>query len=338
MRIRGSVLALSALAAAAFAAGPARGADEFYKGKTIQIVVGNPAGTGFDLYARAVARFMGKYIPGEPAIVVQNMPGAAGLRALQFLSVNAPKDGTYIGTFNANLINLSVLEPKTTETIDFTSMNWLGNMSAASKVCFSWTDSGITSLQALQNKQLVIGGSAKGSGDIYGALLKAVFGDKIKVVVGYGTNADTWLAFERGELTGNCTGWTQLPRKNPEWIRDGKISVLVQFAKKPIRELPKVPLIYDLPLSDDLRGAIEFLTQSDAIVRPFAAPPGVPAERVEILKQAFAKTAADAEFLAYAEKADLEIIYMDADGLRKTVEEIRRTPTKSVEVARKLAE
>ena len=311
---------------------------DFYHGRTIQVIVGNPTGTGFDLYARALAQFMPNFIPGHPSIVVSNMPGAASLKGLQYISANAPRDGTTIGTFNANLINLSVLEPKTTENVDFDNLNWLGNMSSDTKVCFAWSAAGVTKPDDLKTKKLIIGATSKGSGDVYGSILRTIYGDNVKIVLGYVTNADVWVAFENGEATGNCTGWGVIPVRKPDWVRDHKVDVLAQFAKTPSPYLKDAPLIYDLPMSDEMRAAISFLTQGDAMTRPFVAPPGVPKDRVAILQRAFADTLKDPDFLAFVKKADLDIAYMDAETLARTVADIRRTPREAVELARKLSE
>ncbi len=311
---------------------------DFYAGKSIQVIVGNPTGTGFDLYARALAQYMPRHIPGKPGIIVQNMPGAASLKGLQYLSMTAARDGTVIGTFNSNLVNLSVLEPKTMESVDFDKLNWLGNMSSDVKVCFSWSASGVARPDDLRTKQLIIGATSKGSGDIYGSILRTLYGDNVKIVLGYTTNADVWLAFERGEASANCTGWGVIPIRKPDWVRDGKLNVLVQFARKPSPQLPNAPLVFDLPMSPEMKDAVAFITQTDAITRPFVTPPGVPADRVAILQKAFAETLKDPEFLAFAKKTDLDIEFMDAETLKNTVAEIRRTPRAAVELARKLAE
>ena len=325
-------------ASLAFGFGAQAQTSDFYQGKTIQVIVGNPTGTGFDLYARALAQHMPRFLPGKPSMVVSNMPGAASLKALQYVSANAPRDGTTIGTFNANLVNLSVLEPKTTENVDFDNMNWLGNMSSDTKVCFSWTASGDSKPDYLNTKQLILGATSKGSGDVFGTILRTIYGDNVKIVLGYVTNADVWLAFENGEATGNCTGWGVMPIRRPDWIRDHKIAVLAQFAKKKSPLLPDAPLIYDLPMSQEMKDAVAFISQADSITRPFVAPPGVPKERVELLRKAFEQTLRDPEFLEYAKKTELDIEYMDGDTLARTVADVRRTPRAAVEMARKLSE
>jgi hypothetical protein len=315
----------------------AQNLDPFYKGKTIQIIVGNTTGTGFDLYARAVAQYMSKYIPGQPTLVVSNMPGASGLRAMQFLTSGAAKDGTIIATFNSNLVNLSLLEPEATKNIDIDGFNWLASLASDTKACFSWSQSGVTRLDDLKTHKLIIGSSGRGSGDIFGTILNRLYGSNVQIVLGYGTNPDVWLAFEKGEASGNCTGWSVIPQRKPDWIRDNKVSLLVQFAKTPAASMPNVPLIYDLPMEEELRAAIAFMTQADGFVRPFAAPAGVPQERLEILRNAFDALVKDADFLDFAAKSSMDIDYMNGAALAASVHDIRNTPAAAVELARKVS-
>jgi tripartite-type tricarboxylate transporter receptor subunit TctC len=315
-----------------------RAAPDFYLGKSVQIIVGNPAGTGFDLYARALAQYMPKYIPGRPSIVVSNMPGASGVRAVQYLSSSAPRDGTVFGTFNVNLLSLSVTEPETARNVDFDNLNWLGSMASGSKACFAWSQSGVATLDDLKTRKLIIGSSGRGSGDFFGSILKTLYGDRVQIVVGYASNPDVWLAFEKGEASGNCTGWDVVPQLKPDWVRDHKINVLVQFARKPMEGLEHVPLIFDLPMPEDLRGAIAFLTLADGAVRPYAAPPGVPEDRIDILRAAFAQTLKDDEFLAFARQGNLTLDYVDAEKLAQMAKEITNTPKDAVETARKLGQ
>ncbi len=225
--------------------------DDFYRGKTIDLIVGYPPGAGYDTYGRALAQFMGKFIPGKPAVVVQNMPGASSLKALQYLSTQAPRDGTAIGIFNPQLVNLSMLEPNTVN-VDFSKLTLLGNMSSDTKVCFGWKGSSVKSAEDLRNRPFVIGGTSQGAGFVYGAIMRAVFGENIKIVLGYPSNSDVWLAMERGEADGNCTGWGVIPAMRPDWVRDDKVRVLVQFADAPSPHVPPAPTIYDRNMSPEL--------------------------------------------------------------------------------------
>jgi tripartite-type tricarboxylate transporter receptor subunit TctC len=310
---------------------------DFYKGKNIDFIVGYSPGAGFDLYGRMLAQFIGRHIPGSPNVVVKNMPGAASLKGLQFISQQAPRDGATIGIFNPTLVNLSVLEPQQVD-VDFAKLTWLGNMSNDTKVCFAWGATGVRTIDDIRKRGIIIGGTSQGAGFVYGSILKAIFGDKMKAVLGYPSNSDVWLAMERGEVEGNCTGWGVIPAMRPEWISGRKVNVFIQFAKQPSRLLPDVPLIYDVDVSTEMKAAITFLTLSDTFTRPIIAPPGVPAERVKALREAFQATMRDPEFLAQAEKSNLEIEPMDADTLAGLVQEVRATPASAVELAKKLSQ
>jgi tripartite-type tricarboxylate transporter receptor subunit TctC len=263
------------------------------------------------------------------------MPGASSLKALQYIAEQAPRDGSTIGMFNPNLINLSMLEPNTV-SIDFSKLTLLGNMSSDTKVCFAWKGSGIQSADDLRHRPFVIGGTSQGAGFVYGAIMRAVFGDNVKIVLGYPSNSDVWVALERGEADGNCTGWGVIPAMRPEWVTDDKINVLVQFAEKPNPRVPPAPPIYEQNISDELKAAIRFLTISDAIPRPVVAPPGIAADRAAALRQAFFATLSDPDFLAFAKKATLEIDPMQPDVLAHLIAEIRTTPSAAVELAKKL--
>jgi tripartite-type tricarboxylate transporter receptor subunit TctC len=310
---------------------------DFYRGKTVEFIIGYPPGAGFDLYGRILSQFIGRHIPGTPNVVAKNMPGAASLTGLRYIAQQASKDGLTLGIFNPTLVNLSVLEPKQVD-IDFASLTWLGNMSNDTKVCFSWRSTGVLTADDIKAKSLIIGGTSQGAGFVYGSILKAIFGDHLKVVLGYPSNSDVWLALERGEAQGNCTGWGVIPSMRPEWITSNKLSVFVQFAKKPSPLLPNVPLIYDMGISEEMKAAISFLTLSDSFTRPIIAPPGLPADRAKALREAFEKTMKDPDFLEQAKKSNLEIDPMDAQTLANLVEDIRKTPKSAVELAKKLSE
>ena len=337
MRFWTRALAGALLLAFAAPAAAQQSVADFYRGRTVDFIVGYPPGAGYDIYGRTLAQFIGKHIPGNPVVVVKNMPGASSLVGLKYLAVQAPKDGSTIGIFNPTLVNLSVLEPKQVD-VDFAALTWLGNMSNDTKVCFSWRPSGILTADDIRAKQIVIGGTPQGAGFAYGAIMKAIFGDHVKIVLGYPSNSDVWLAMERGEAEGNCTGWGVIPSMRPDWVKENKVSVFVQFAKQPNPLLPKVPLVYDLGVSDELKAAIAFITLGDSFTRPVIAPPGVPADRATALREAFLATLRDPDFLAQAEKTSLEIAPMDATTLAGLVQDVRSTPPAAVELARKLSQ
>jgi len=336
---RTSYLALLFAAASSIAAPPsfAQPVAEFYRGRTVEFVVGYLPGAGFDSFGRLLAQHMGKHIPGTPKIVVKNMPGAANLNAVKHMYAAAARDGSMIGIVNPNLFNLAVLEPHTVN-MNFSRFTWLGNMSTDTKVCFTWKQSGVVSLDDLKTRRVHLAGTTKGSGYIYGSILRSIYPSTVQIVLGYLSNADIWLALERGEVEAFCTGWGAMASRKPEWIAGDKISVLVQFAKEPDLRLPKVPTISDLGVSDDMKRAIGFLIRADAVSRPVFAPPGIPADRARALRSAFMTTMRDAEFLEAARRADMEIDPTDAEETAQIVAEITSVPPAALAVARKLME
>jgi tripartite-type tricarboxylate transporter receptor subunit TctC len=328
------------LAAASLIAAPqsfAQSVADFYRGRTVEFVVGYLPGAGFDSFGRLLAQHMGKHIAGGPKLVVKNMPGAANLNAMKHMYTTAARDGSTIGIVNPNLFNLAVLEPQTVN-MDFNRFTWLGNMSKDTKVCFTWKPSGVIRLDDLKTRKVHLAGTTKGSGYIYGSILRSIYPSTVQIVLGYLSNADIWLALERGEVEAFCSGWGGMPSRKPEWIAGDKISVLVQFAKEPDPRLPSVPTIFDVGVSDDMKKAIGFLIRADAVTRPVFAPPGVPADRAAALRTAFMATMRDAEFLEAAKRADMEIDPSDADETARIVAEIISVPPAALEVARKLAE
>ena len=308
---------------------------DFYAGRNVDFIIGYAPGGGFDLYGRALAQHMGRHIPGKPNVVVKNMPGAASLKALQYISDQAPRDGSVLGLINSSLVNLAVLDPAQVN-VDISRLTLIGNMSSDVKACFAWTTTGIRTLDDVKRRGSVLGGTAQGSEAVYGAILKRMLGDKLKIVLGYPTGTDIWLAMERGEVEGNCTGWGIVATMRPDWITDKKVNVFVQFARKASPDLPDVPLIGDSDASADLKAATNFISLADQFPRPIIAPPNVPDDRAKALRDAMQATLRDSEFLADARRAKLDIIPMDAGTLTRLVQEVLETPKPAVEIARDL--
>jgi tripartite-type tricarboxylate transporter receptor subunit TctC len=331
------VLLLAAASSIAAVPSFAQSVSEFYRGRTVELVVGYLPGAGFDSFGRLLAQHMGRHIPGSPRLVVKNLPGAADLNATKHMYATAARDGSTIGLVNPNLFNLAVLEPQSVN-LDFNRFTWLGNMSKDTKVCFTSKQSGVLRLDDLKASKLHLAGTTKGAGYIYGSILRSIYPASVQIVLGYQSNADIWLALEKGEVDAFCTGWGAIASRKPEWIAGGKISMLVQFAKEPDLHLPNVPTIFDIGVSDDMRKAIGFLIRSDAVTRPVLAPPGIPPDRAVALRAAFMATMRDPEFLAEAKRADMEIDPADADETARIVAEIISAPPAALEVARKLME
>ncbi len=326
--------------ALALAAGPtaAQTAGDFFRGRTVDFVIGYPPGGGYDIFGRALAQHMGRHIPGQPNIVVRNMPGAASLKAVQYLVTGAPRDGTAFGIFNSNLITTGMTDPQAIG-VDMGALTWLGNMVSDTKTCFSWRASGIASVDQLRARTFVIGGTSRGSAYVYGSLLRHAYGEsRVKIVLGYPSNVDAYLAMERGEVMGICTGYDIVRQLRPEWFRNDSIAFLVQYGEVSEPGLEQVPTVYDLPLGEEMKQAARFYIGADRIARPVAAPPGVPADRVAALREAFDRTLADPEFQAASRRAHMEVQPMNAAELTRIVNAIRATPSAIVDIARGLAE
>ena len=275
----------------------------FYRGKTITIGVGFTAGGGYDLHARTLARHMGKHVPGNPNIVVKNVPGAAGLILANQLFNTAPKDGTEIATFD-RAIPLEPLVAPERARFDTLKLNWIGSTDNDVSTCFSWHPSPVKTFDDVLKRELLVGGTGTGgNAHFYPKVLNAVLGAKFKVVPGYPGSAEVLLAMERGETEGFCSmGFVTLEFTRPDWVRDKKVNQLVQLGITKNKNHMDVPLAIDLANSEADKQAIEFVVSPNLFARPFMAPPGVPAERVAALRKAFNATFDDPDYLAEAKQ------------------------------------
>lgn len=334
-------IAVSAFALATAAAQPsiAQSVAEFYSGKTIQFGVGYPPG-GYDAYTRAAARYMGKYIPGNPNVIVINMPGASSFNYVRHLHSRAPKDGTQFGMFDRGLIARSVLDPKTTN-VDFGEFTWIGSMNKEVSACFLWNTKNIKSVQDVIDYKgsVILGGTSKnGGGYVYSSLLQRMSPKTVKQVFGYDATSQMLLAAERGEIDGTCTIYGSLKINHPDLFELRKLNVVVQFVETRHPDLPEVQTAYEVARSEDENRVIAFLTSADAIGRPVVGPPGLAADRTEALRKAFMETMKDTEFLAFAKKAQMEIDPMSGEQASKIVADIAATPSHIVELARNILE
>ena len=266
-------------------------------------MIGFSVGGGYDLYARHLARHIGKHIPGNPTIVPQNMPGAGCLRAANFLYSAAPKDGTAFGTFARTTGINPLLESGA--TFDGTKFSWLGSVTDDVSTCVTWHTTPVKTWQDFMEKPVTLGGQGPSAEpDIFARLFKNVFGAPIKLVAGYpGTNEIT-LAMERGEVDGLCgLSWSTLKTRHAAWLRDKKINIIVQSSFKKVPELGDVPLVMDLTKDTEKLQILKLILAAQEMARPFAAPPGIPADRKAALVAAFDATMKDPEYLADAARA-----------------------------------
>jgi tripartite-type tricarboxylate transporter receptor subunit TctC len=286
------------------AGGPAhaQSAAEFYRGKNVSVAISFSPGGGYDLYARTLARHMGKHIPGNPTIVPQNMPGAGGLRVAQFFAQAAPKDGLMFGTFTRMAGIAPLFDPA--QKYDSAKFTWLGAVTDAVSVCITWHTSPVKTWKDLLEKPVTLGGTgAGGELDIFTNLYKNVLGANIKLVSGYPGTAEIMLAMERGELDGVCgIDWTTIKAQRQRWIQEKQINVIAQTAFRKDPALPDVPLIMDLTKDPEKLQILKLFVSAHDFARPFAAPPDIPADRAAALIAAFDATTKDADFLAETAK------------------------------------
>lgn len=335
-----TVGAAALLTAIGSLAAVAQAPAEFFAGKTVQFMVGYPPSGGFDAYTRLAARFIGKHIPGNPSVIVVNKPGASSLTFVRYLATIAPKDGTQFGMFNRGLIPTSVLDTET--NVDFTQFTWIGSMSGEEAICYTWAGRGLDSLDKVKNAakdSVTIGDTSKNSGGyIYSSMLRSLAPDPTKMVLGYPTTGDIWLAVERGELSGNCTLISSVESQRPEWLSQKKIDVILQFSETRAKALPKVPTIFELLPDEATKAAIRFLTAAEAIGRPVIAPAGLPADRTAALRKAFMDAMKDPELLAAAATSKMTIDPIPGEKAAEIAAAVRRASPEAVRIARQFME
>lgn len=306
--------------------------EDFYKGKTVSLVIGYSAGGGYDLYARLLAHHLGKHIPGKPSVVPQNMTGAGSLRAANFLYYVAPKDGSTIGTFARGMGIAPLLGGA---QYDGTKFSWLGSMTSDVSLCLGWTASSMTSWDDMLNRPSNFGGEGPGSDpDIFAQMFKNVFGAKLKLITGYPGTAEMTLAMERGELDGLCgISWSTVKARHMQWIKQRKIAVLVQAALEKDPDLPDVPLAIDLTKDPEKLLILKMMLGPQEMARPFAAPPDIPDDRRKALIKAFAETLTDPEFLDEASKLSLDTKLVSAATIDALLAELYKTPKNIIDKA-----
>ena len=330
-----------AAAASGLAAGPSvaqketPSAQSFYAGKTIKLIVGLPPGGGADAYARLVQRHLGRHIPGAPAILIQNMPGAGSLRSVMALNAS-PDDGTAMAHFSSALLSEAITAPERVR-LDFRNFAWLGNVSEDVRVCYLRRASGIRNWQdMLARNEVVFGATAQGNaGNVDTAMLRNLFGVKLKQVSGYAGSAEKRLAVEKGEIDGDCGGWTSVP---DDWLRDRKVNVMVRLSPTLVAGMDAaVPFGGDLVRDAPERKIYDFLTAPERLGRLFMVSGAVPAERVAALRAAFDAMVVDPAFLAEAAQLRLLVTPMGAQEVARHVGELYATPADVLTRAKAIA-
>src|SRR5262245_22455842 len=314
----------AALVAMPFSAAHAEDVKTFYSGKTIRLFVGLPPGGGADAYARLVQRHLGRFVPGTPQIVAQNMPGAGSLRSLLALN-SSPDDGTAMVHFSSALLTEAITAPDKIK-LDFRTFSWIGNVSEDVRVCYVRSATGIkTWADMLAANLVVFSATAPGTaGNADTSMLRNLFGVKLKQVQGYAGSADKRLAIERGEVDGDCGGWTSVPE---DWLHERKISVVIRLSPTLVAGMDRnVPWGGDLTKTPNDRRVYDFLVAPERLGRLFMTSGKVPQDRVAALRTAFDAMVADAEFLADAEKMKLLVTPMTGDVVTRHVAELYATP------------
>jgi tripartite-type tricarboxylate transporter receptor subunit TctC len=304
----------------------AQSVADFYKGKTVELLIGYSGGGGYDVYARLLARHMGRHIPGNPTIVPRNMPGAGSLVLANWLYNVAPKDGTAFGIIGRGTGFDPMLGIEAAK-FDPTKYLWIGSMNNEVSVCVSWHTSGVTKYEQLLEKELVVGGTGPSADtDQFPRITNAVLGTKFRIISGYPGGNDISLAMERGEVGGRCGwSWSSVISTRMNWFKEKKVHVLMQLALEKHDDLPDVPLVVDLAKGDEQRATLRVIFARQALGRPFLGPPGVPQDRAAALQKAFMDTMKDKTFLAEAEKGKLEITPLSGPAVQKIIQDSAAT-------------
>jgi tripartite-type tricarboxylate transporter receptor subunit TctC len=313
----------------------AQGAPDFYKNKQIRLIVGHAVGNDYDVGARLLAKHPPKHIPGQPSIIVQNMPQAASLVAANFVYTQAARDGTVMGSFSRNYPIQAMLSPQHVEA-DPRRYNWLGATSFPGRLCAVWHTAPVKTPADLLTKELIVGGTGAGSSlAILPTVFNHVLGTKFRIVEGYRSTQEVILAAERGEVQGLCASFAQF-RSYDRLLREGKLRIIWRAEEAAMPEIPDVPSVYDYVKTDEQRQFMRFVFSSVEFGRFYVFPPGTPKERVDVLRRAIAAAVHDPELMAEAEKMKLDMTYRPPDHLERLVANLFATPADVVEAVKKL--
>lgn len=328
-----ALIFLSTAAGAAQAQSPA----EFYKGKNVNVLIGTSVGGEYDLHARLVARFIGRYIPGNPVVVPQNMTGGGGAKMGAYLAEVAAKDGTNIGMM-AN--NFPAMQAAGVDLIrfDLGKFNWIGSISPTVETMTVWKSAGVNTIEEAKSKEIIAGATGKGAITYtFPGMLNEFLGTKFKIVSGYPGGNDINLAMERGEVQARNNTWSSWKVTKPEWLKNGDIKVLV-YAGPRQADLKDVPIASDLVKDPDTRRIVDLITSGTKLGRPLATNGGVPADRVAALRKAFDKTMQDPDFLKEAAQSRVDVDPVRGVDMQKVVADVLATPKPLAERAKSLIE
>jgi tripartite-type tricarboxylate transporter receptor subunit TctC len=306
---------------------------DFYHGKTIRLIIATSPGNDYDFRGRLLARYMGRFIPGEPAIVPENMPGAGGITATNYLASIAPRDGTVLQMIMSNMMSAQAMKAQGVQ-FDTRKFSWIGNTTSTPNVTNSWYTTGVTSIEQVKTRELVVGAPMGTAGVTYAEAMNELVGTKFKIVTGYPGGNEVNLAMERGEVDGRASNaWASWKSTHSDWLADKKLNILVQVGLTRAADLPDVPLLLELAKNDEDRLVLTFLSADTAIARSLVTTPGVPADRLAALRLAFDETVVDPQFLAEAGKAQMDISPTSGVEAQKIADSIVDTPPRTTERA-----
>ncbi len=329
--------ALAAALAAGIAA-PATAQDSFFRGKTITLVVGFGTGGGYDTYARLLARHYGGHLPGKPNMIVQNMPGASGIKSGNYIYKVAPRDGSAISLFNKSMPTYEVLERP---GVRFKSkeLAWLGSIESANATMIIMASSGIKTMADAGKREVILGAvSSSGSMAFYPAMTNRLLGTRFKIISGYRGSRGVTMAMERGEVEGvGSPPWTSWLSTRPDWVREGKINVLAQLGLKKDPSIPG-PLLTDLVKDEKARKIVELVSTDIAIGRPVVAPPGLPKARIALMRRSFDATMNDPKLRADAARLKLQVAPETGEAIAKLVAAMIDTPKDIIEETKQTIE
>jgi len=312
---------------ASLGAAPARAVEDFYKGKTINVLVGFTTGNGADSYARLIARWYSRYVPGAPNVVVQNMPGSGSLTMTNNLYNVAPKDGTTFGIFNRN-VPLEPIMGNANARFDPRKFTWIGSTNTEPSLCVAWHASPVKSLADVQAREFSVAATGlNANSGLVPTVLNRVMGAKFKVIMGYPGSNEMSLAMERGEVEGRC-GWSRssLMATKPQWVSEKRINMLLQAGLQKSPLMPDVPLAMDSVKDEADRQLLKLAVAWDEMAWPFAAPPDIPADRAKALRDAFAAVLKDPELVAQAGREGLDLNYVPPAQIERILDEVYATP------------
>ena len=334
MRLRVCLLAATIGFVSDLSCANAQPAAEFYKGKQIRLVVAHSVGADYDIGARLLAKYLARYIPGQPSIIVQNIPAGGGIIAANYLYSQAPRDGTVMGSISRNLPSQALMGQVRIDA-NPRRFNYIGATSLPSRVCIAWSSARVQTINDLFKYELIVGAPSGTSLAGIPKVLNHVLNTKFKVIEGYRGPSDVIIAMERGEVEGVCSAYAQF-RAHDQLFRDGKVRILLRAEETAVAELSHVPSVYDYAKTDEQRSFLRFVLSTTEFGRPYVMPPDVPGEPVAIMRKAMAAAVADRALVSEAEKMKLDMTYTSPEQLENLLTRLYETPPALIEAAKQL--